>query len=132
KPQKVVYEAPLTSQEGDHHAGVTRYSMHLPRWATSNLGRVLKPVHTFVDATEQQLKGICGKKNNKVNCMSRDSFKVYDIQCKKNGHYTNEGNIIRQTQIVVTCEDNFPVHFVKAGVCIWRHRDKTVVELQKT
>uniref|UniRef100_A0A8C4RI00 Uncharacterized protein n=1 Tax=Erpetoichthys calabaricus TaxID=27687 RepID=A0A8C4RI00_ERPCA len=74
-----------------------------------------RPVHTFVEATEQQLKTICGRQNNKVDCMSQDYFTVYDIQRRKDGHYTNVGKVTRRARIVVTCENNSPIHFVCTG-----------------
>uniref|UniRef100_A0A8C4X3W7 Ribonuclease A-domain domain-containing protein n=1 Tax=Erpetoichthys calabaricus TaxID=27687 RepID=A0A8C4X3W7_ERPCA len=71
-----------------------------------------RPVHTFVEATEEQLRAICGSQNNKADCMSKRSFTVYNIRRKPNNYYTNKAKVTIQAKIVVTCENNYPVHFV--------------------
>uniref|UniRef100_A0A8C4X3W0 Ribonuclease A-domain domain-containing protein n=1 Tax=Erpetoichthys calabaricus TaxID=27687 RepID=A0A8C4X3W0_ERPCA len=75
-----------------------------------------RPMNSFVKATENQLRGICGKVNN-VYCISTKKFMLYNVKCEDKGYYNDKAMIIKEAQIVVTCEkskgsnDILPVHF---------------------
>ncbi|XP_039607984.1 uncharacterized protein LOC120528060 [Polypterus senegalus] len=70
-----------------------------------------RKVNTFVTATEVQLKEICGSKNI-IDCKSKNSFTLHNIQMLNNSNYIDETINITNSPIVVTCNSKLPVHFV--------------------